>query len=40
MNIEIYEKDRRVHLFSKSKTGEITEEDIGMEDINGYVQQF
>ena len=40
LDIEIYEKERRVHLFCKDKTGEITESDIVMEDVNGYVQQF
>ena len=40
MDIEIYEAKRKVHLFIKDKTDEITEMDIGMEDVNGYVQQF
>ena len=40
LGLEIFEKDRSVHLFSKDKAGRTTEEIIGMEDINGRIQQF
>ena len=40
LGLEIFEKDRSVHLFFKDKTGRTTEETIGMEDVNGRIQQF
>ena len=40
LDLEIYEKDRRVHLFQKDKNGEVTETDIAIDDINRYIQQF
>ena len=40
LDIEIYEKDRRVTVYSKDETDESSHEEIGMEDINVQVQQF
>ena len=40
LGLEIFEKDRSVHLFFKDKAGRTTEEIIGMEDVNGRIQQF
>jgi hypothetical protein len=35
LDLEIYEKDRRVMVYSKDETGASTHEEIEMEDING-----
>lgn len=40
LDLEIYEKDRRVAVYSKDETGESSHEEIEMEDINVRVQQF
>ena len=38
--LEIYEKDRSVHVYWKDVKGNTGHEIIGMEDVNGVVQQF
>ncbi|SEQ07303.1 Uncharacterized phage-associated protein [Lachnospiraceae bacterium NE2001] len=40
LDIEIYEFNRRVRMLHKDKDGNTFENDIEMEDINGYIQQF
>lgn len=40
LNLEIYEKERRVHLYKKNADGAYIETDIEMEDVNEYVQQL
>ena len=40
LDLEIYEKDRRVAAYSQDETGQSFHEEITMEDINSYVQQF
>ena len=40
LDIEIYEKDRVVRVLQVDSAGRQSEETIGMEDINGRVQQF
>ena len=38
--LEIYEKDRSVHVYWKDVKSNSGHETIGMEDVNGYIQQF
>lgn len=40
LDLEIYENDRHVELYSKSEEGKRLHENIEIEDINSYVQQF
>ncbi len=40
LDLEIYEDERRVHVFRIDNAGCESEDNIGMEDINSYVQQF
>ena len=40
LGLEIFEKDRSVHLFFKDKAGRTTEEIIEMKDVNRRIQQF
>lgn len=40
MDLELYEDERKVHVFQIDNAGRESEDDIVMEDINSYVQQF
>ena len=40
LGLEIFEKGRRVLVYSKDETGRSVHEEIGMEDINSRVNEF